>query len=148
MQRALVDLLSEKTFGRITIQDLVSQSSVGRSTLYEHHYNKYDLVQEMIEEQATIFQKAVQVRFANDVQDGFQPERLAQIVEALLPNRKAIVALYHLNVDEDSLERRYHQIIHEMVVQNQTIKKYAKNTQVSLEYLSDLYTNIALTQIM
>ncbi|WP_247594475.1 hypothetical protein [Pediococcus argentinicus] len=102
----------------------------------------------MIEEQATIFQKAVQVRFANDVQDGFQPERLAQIVEALLPNRKAIVALYHLNVDEDSLERRYHQIIHEMVVQNQTIKKYAKNTQVSLEYLSDLYTNIALTQIM
>lgn len=44
LHQALMDLVVEKGFDRITIQDLTDRADVGRSTFYSHYETKNDLL--------------------------------------------------------------------------------------------------------
>ena len=46
LSQALVDLIKEKRFDEITIQDVIDRADVGRSTFYSHFRDKEDLFQE------------------------------------------------------------------------------------------------------
>jgi AcrR family transcriptional regulator len=44
LQDALVSLILEKGYEAITVQDILDRANVGRSTFYEHFYDKDDLL--------------------------------------------------------------------------------------------------------
>lgn len=43
LQKALIELISERGYGGITIQDIVDRANVGRTTFYLHYNNKDEL---------------------------------------------------------------------------------------------------------
>lgn len=43
LQDALVELLGEKSFGAISVQDIAARSTINRATFYVHFVDKYDL---------------------------------------------------------------------------------------------------------
>src|SRR5215470_11630864 len=43
LQRALIDLIQERNYADITIQDIVDRANVGRTTFYLHFTSKDDL---------------------------------------------------------------------------------------------------------
>jgi AcrR family transcriptional regulator len=43
LQDAFVELLAEKRFEAITVQDIAARSTVNRTTFYAHFVDKYDL---------------------------------------------------------------------------------------------------------
>lgn len=47
---AVVQLMSEKNFDDITIQDISDKANVSRGTIYLHYLDKYDLLEKLIEE--------------------------------------------------------------------------------------------------
>jgi len=47
---ALVELIEDKGFGKITIGDIAERAKVNRVTFYKHYKNKYDLVERVFEE--------------------------------------------------------------------------------------------------
>ncbi len=51
---AMLELLSEKGYEAITVQDILDRAGIGRSTFYSHYYDKDDvhasMMEEMIEE--------------------------------------------------------------------------------------------------
>lgn len=46
LHRALIDLIMAKGYGRVTVQDILDQADVGRSTFYSHYAGKDDLLVE------------------------------------------------------------------------------------------------------
>jgi len=56
LQQALLELVQEKHFASITVQDIAERASVNRATFYAHFEDKYDLLESTIREQ---FQREV-----------------------------------------------------------------------------------------
>src|SRR3954471_3492473 len=50
IKKALIELMSEKNFDQITIQDISDRANVGRRTIYDHYMDKFDLLDKLIEE--------------------------------------------------------------------------------------------------
>ncbi|MFD0051987.1 TetR/AcrR family transcriptional regulator [Actinomycetes bacterium NPDC127524] len=50
IKNAVTELMSEKNFDDITIQDIADRADVNRGTIYLHYTDKYDLLDKMIEE--------------------------------------------------------------------------------------------------
>ncbi len=51
IKKALVELITVKKFDQITIQDISDKADVGRRTFYLHYMDKFDLLDQLIEEQ-------------------------------------------------------------------------------------------------
>lgn len=50
IKKALIELMSEKNFDQITIQDISDRADVSRKTIYLHYVDKFDLLDKLIEE--------------------------------------------------------------------------------------------------
>ncbi len=50
IKRAFIGLMSEKKFDHITIQDIADRENVNRRTVYLHYMDKFDLLDNLIEE--------------------------------------------------------------------------------------------------
>lgn len=50
IKNALLELMSEKNFDSITIQDIADRADVNRATVYLHYLDKFDLLDKVIEE--------------------------------------------------------------------------------------------------
>jgi AcrR family transcriptional regulator len=49
LKKAIIELMAEKSFDDITIQDLSDRANVSRGTIYLHYLDKYDLLDKLIE---------------------------------------------------------------------------------------------------
>lgn len=49
IKKAVIELMSEKDFDDITIQEISDRANVGRGTVYAHYVDKFDLIDKLIE---------------------------------------------------------------------------------------------------
>src|SRR5699024_11620734 len=56
---ALLALLKDMKFGEITIMKLTTHAQINRSTFYAHFYDKYDLLEKMINDELVSFVEEV-----------------------------------------------------------------------------------------
>jgi AcrR family transcriptional regulator len=50
IKQAVVELLNEKEFDQVTMQEISDRANVNRKTIYLHYKDKYDLLDKLIEE--------------------------------------------------------------------------------------------------
>ncbi|RAS75126.1 TetR/AcrR family transcriptional regulator [Priestia endophytica] len=50
IKKAVIELMSDKNFDDITIQDIADRANVNRGTIYLHYLDKFDLLDKIIEE--------------------------------------------------------------------------------------------------
>lgn len=52
---AFADLLIEKPYTEIVVQDILDRAGIGRTTFYAHYFDKEDVLNSMVEEQLEMF---------------------------------------------------------------------------------------------
>lgn len=50
IMQAFIDLLKEKSFEKITVQDILEKTPVTRATFYAHYHDKYEIAERMLEQ--------------------------------------------------------------------------------------------------
>lgn len=58
LKRAVIELMSEKNFDDITLQDLSDRANVSRGTIYLHYLDKFDLLDKLIEEHIDVLRES------------------------------------------------------------------------------------------
>lgn len=61
---AMMELLSEKPFKAITVQDILDRAGIGRSTFYSHYYDKEDVHASMMEQMLETMNQQLSERHA------------------------------------------------------------------------------------
>lgn len=57
IQKAIIELMSEKNFDNITIQDISDRANVSRGTIYLHYTDKFDLLDKLVETHITVLKE-------------------------------------------------------------------------------------------
>lgn len=57
IKKAFIELLNEKGFDKITIQNISDRANVNRRTVYLHYLDKFDLLDKMIEEHINLLRE-------------------------------------------------------------------------------------------
>lgn len=101
IMQAFIELLKEKPFEKITVQDILEQTPVTRATFYAHYHDKYEIAEKMQEQ---FFKLCDEVRL--QLMDGVSGARHHQIVQkSYLANRELTKALLKIHTDKVDLRQ-------------------------------------------
>ncbi|OME07604.1 TetR family transcriptional regulator [Paenibacillus odorifer] len=70
IKKAVIELMSEKNFDDITIQDIADRANVNRRTIYLHYLDKFDLLDKLIEEHIKELKRICELESDMDTLDG------------------------------------------------------------------------------
>lgn len=88
---AFSQLLAQKSFNKITVQDIIDAANVGRTTFYAHFETKDDLLRELCQE---IFDHVISSSLSEEIpNDHFPLEIVSHILFHLADNQKNIIGL-------------------------------------------------------
>ena len=102
IRESFIRLLELKSFSAITVQNILDEALINRTTFYRHYDSKYELVEILNREIMDRFERML----SSSLQDREDPERLfgsvEQLAEAFRADRKTIIALW--KVREEGLD--------------------------------------------
>lgn len=64
IEEAMLLLLQEKEFSKVTVQDICQAALVSRSTFYAHYLDKYDLLEKIVDRYFSLLQELIADRFS------------------------------------------------------------------------------------
>lgn len=76
LKKALFQLLNEKEWGKISVQDLTKAAGIHRTTFYQHYEDKFDLAQQVMDEMFDEMKCAI---FAPVQEDDLEKEHPAYV---------------------------------------------------------------------
>lgn len=72
IKEAFVDLLHERDYDKISVQDIVTRAMITRSTFYQYYFNKNDLTGKLIAEIRCGYEQFLFLRFGKNPQEGIK----------------------------------------------------------------------------
>ena len=134
---AFTVLLAEKSYNKITVQDIIDTANVGRTTFYAHFETKDDLLKELCEELfGHIISSAMDCTHTHGLySDGSAPESVfCHLLQHLQENDKNIIGL--LSCESSEIFLRYFKDSLNGLVQSQFVNQNRKrNTDIPQDFL-------------
>lgn len=145
IQKTFIDLLSEKDFDQITIQNILDRALINRSTFYRHYSDKYDLAEVLINEIVGNASSYISERF-NDAKENDLMTTLYNIYKYLHKQNKPILALLKINTSTLNLNDDIQILLKDNFTQY-LIKYNACEDSSLLDYYSTLYASLVITTV-
>ncbi|UUC42754.1 TetR family transcriptional regulator [Clostridioides difficile] len=145
IKNAFIKLLNKKDFASITVQDIIDEALINRTTFYKHYADKYDLVETISKdfiEQFRIFTN-IQISsekqdfntFINSMDSGFQD--FFSYKDMLLGLKKVHTEKVNVYAEmEGILKQKYKVIVGNRI-----------NKHFNIDYQSSIFAAIMLTTI-
>ena len=134
---AFTSLLAEKSYSKITVQEIIDAANVGRTTFYAHFETKDDLLKELCEELfGHIIGSAMDCTHTHGLYlDGSAPESVfCHLLQHLQENDRNIIAL--LSCESSEMFLRFFKDSLNELVRSQFINQNRKaNTDIPEDFL-------------
>lgn len=138
------NLLLEKDFKNITVQDICDRALIGRSTFYDHYCDKYDLLNKMVEEIINQFKPYLKSRFNLNNLDDFT--KLGSDMLKLFSKRKNIIkALINVHTESADLYYELKKLLIEGCSYYLNKSNFVSKYNISNEYICGHYASFVLT---
>lgn len=105
-----MDLLHEKPFAQITVQDILERAPVNRSTFYKYYSGKSDLAGKMIADFKAEYSQSILTRFQAGRFDTFL-NMMSEASDWIHSRRRLIIALWKVDTCRRHLYRDMHKLI-------------------------------------
>ena len=135
IKEAFVDLLHERDYDKINVQDIVTRAMINRSTFYQYYFNKSDLTGKLIAEIRCGYEQFLFLRF------GKNPQESIKARESLThQDRRLALALLKIQTPKHNFRCEMHTL-----VKNRFLA-YASNQDPNLDwdFHADSYAAMAL----
>lgn len=159
IMQAFIELLKEKSFEKITVQDILERTPVTRATFYAHYHDKYEIAERMLEqflqardEVRTELSFSSPAKMRSIVRKTFSSNR--DLAEALFKIRTEKVDLRQTLVDEFEImyrseaDGRPHPVEARIYAQARTELElsplYDKSPIITFEDSNEVFLNVAL----
>ncbi|WP_054645737.1 TetR/AcrR family transcriptional regulator [Secundilactobacillus oryzae] len=127
IEKAFFELLKNKGFKALTIQDISKLAGVGRSTFYSHYYDKYDLLNKLVARYTSEFEEVVRNRF--NIQDAKAgSETIKVLLMVLRQYHENLLLLLDVHTEEADLSHSFQQVL------KATVKEYLTEAQKNKGY--------------
>lgn len=136
---AFEDLLAQKNYGKITVQDIIDRADVGRTTFYAHFETKDALLQELCTQLfAHVFAVGAAAESTHDYSAAAENPRavVGHILYHLKDNGEKIGRLL-VGESSDVFQTCFRKYLEETVRRYLPTEIRRKNTQVSEEFLTN-----------
>lgn len=134
---ALSKLLSSKSYSKITVQEIIDEANIGRSTFYSHFETKDDLLREMCTDLFDhIFSDSLDTEGTHDfsIADSNPNSMITHILYHLRDNKKNIIGILTCESGELFL-RFFKQYLNELITKHLLKDVERKNTDVPDDFL-------------
>lgn len=150
IMQALISLMREKPFEKITVQDILDETPVTRATFYAHYHDKYEIVERML---AHFFAMKEAARLKISTAPASRTQEFVQ--KTFLDNRELIEALQKIHTEKvdfrqavaNELEQEY------LAASNSPSKKieariYAQAlTEMHLSFISEEHPDFSVEHV-
>lgn len=138
IREALINLLHEQSFEKISVQDILDKALVNRSTFYKYYSGKSDLAGKMIADFKDSYAQALQIRFSGISTEQF----IDQVAPPFLVQRRLILALWSINTRKHHLYADMHAMIKTNFI-NYAQSRDSKQTD--WDFQATIFATMALT---
>lgn len=138
------NLLLEKDFKSITVQNICDRALIGRSTFYDHYCDKYALLNKMVEEIICEFKPYLNNRFNVNNLDDFT--KVGVYTLKLFSNKKNIIkALLKVHTEDADLYDELKKLLIEGCSCYLNKSNFVSKYNISNEYICGHYASFVLT---
>lgn len=138
IQAGFIQMLKQKSFDEVTINDICATGLVGRSTFYHHYVDKYALLDALVTERASQFDKLLSKRMRSVDQD----QLLVALYTALADDAEVITTLLTVHTPTADLSECYRRSLKQHLTTLWPGLKLA--VSVPQEFMREFYANSAL----
>lgn len=147
---AFTSLLAEKSYSKITVQEIIDAANVGRTTFYAHFETKDDLLKELCEELfGHIIGSAMDCTHTHGLySDGSAPESVfCHLLQHLQENDRNIIAL--LSCESSAMFLRFFKDSLNELVRSQFINQNRKaNTDIPEDFLINHFSGSFVEMVL
>ncbi|MFA9466185.1 MAG: TetR/AcrR family transcriptional regulator [Velocimicrobium sp.] len=141
IKNTFIQLLNEKDFNQITIQNILEKALINRSTFYKHYADKFDLAKTINKEILDDYSSFLDERFMDENRDDLSI--IKNIYDRAFEQKDIYCALWTINTDTLHL---YDDM--QLLLKNKYksyISKHNASDQELTDYLACIYASLVMT---
>lgn len=108
---AFLHLLEVKDFSAITVQDILDQALINRTTFYKHYDSKYHLADTLSAEIIGSYDSLLDFTLSSHRDAGHFFQTVEQMTDHFYSERRLVLALWHLSLNGQDLSGRLEQLL-------------------------------------
>lgn len=144
IRNTFIQLLNEKSFDSITVQNILDKALINRSTFYKHYSDKYDLLESISKDFLEKFKSLVDVRFSNKEDVNGLLKNMNKVYKSFYEEKFTILALWKVRTEKIDIYEDMQTILKQKYIE--FANKYTKENS-NIDYQACIFSSIVLTTL-